>query len=97
MTMRFGQNRIVYTVSNNVVMKLTTDLAAHGHDHEFSVMFKQMAAQVLGLTAKDDEFWASQGITDPLHSRPMARLRRAARIHLLPRAAVPSADPGQAI
>ena len=44
-------------------------------------------------TAKDDEFWASQGITDPLHSRPMAR----PRIHLLPRAAVPSADPGQAI
>ena len=30
-------------------MKLTTDLAAHGHEHEFSVMFKQVAAQILGL------------------------------------------------
>ncbi|CAE7225676.1 unnamed protein product, partial [Symbiodinium sp. CCMP2456] len=41
-----GQNRIVYSVSGDVVMKLTTDLAAHGNEHALSIMFKEMAAQV---------------------------------------------------
>ena len=41
-------------------MKLTTDLAAHGHEHEFSVMFKQMAAQVLGLRVLRTELAHSQ-------------------------------------
>ena len=43
-----GQQRTVYTAADNVVMKVTTELSAHGSEHAFSLMFQPMAAQVLG-------------------------------------------------
>ena len=44
-----GQSRIVYSITNGIVMKLTSRLQEHGEEHSFSLQFSAFCAKVLGL------------------------------------------------
>ena len=44
-----GQSRIVYSITNGIVMKITSRLEEHGDEHSFSLQFSAFCARVLGL------------------------------------------------
>ena len=44
-----GQSRIVYSITNGIVMKLTSRLSEHGEEHAFSLQFSAFCARVLGM------------------------------------------------